>query len=160
MTASEQGTHFVNDCILIRERSFINGGGTGGVYEKCKRYMRRSTNYFYPIGGSMKFSNFPRFQPGNPTPWEYTQFQKKCSCSSVQLFSSYVGRGGFLILNNLSKWCITPYSVVYTFLQKKGNFKKVVFLLRPSVHDQSLRGGELYSLRTDTKHMFQLLLAV
>ncbi len=33
----------------------------------------------------------------------------------------------------LSKWCITPDSLVYTILQKKGNFENVAFLLRLSV---------------------------
>ena len=33
----------------------------------------------------------------------------------------------------LSKWCITPDSLVYTLLQKKGNFRNVVFLLEKSV---------------------------
>ena len=31
------------------------------------------------------------------------------------------------------KWFITPYSLVYTLLQKKGNFKNVAILLRLSV---------------------------
>ena len=33
----------------------------------------------------------------------------------------------------MSKWCISPDSLIYTLLQKKGNFNKVAFLLEKSV---------------------------
>ncbi len=36
-------------------------------------------------------------------------------------------------LDHWPKWCITPDSLVYTLLQKKGNFKKVGFLFEKSV---------------------------
>ncbi len=40
---------------------------------------------------------------------------------------------GKLLPLALPKWCITPYSLRYTLLQKKGNFKNVAILLTLSV---------------------------
>ncbi len=42
-----------------------------------------------------------------------------------------------------NKWCITPYSLVYPLLQKKGNFKNVAILLRLSVIVLRVQGVDI-----------------
>ena len=75
----------------------------------------------------------------------YTQSQKKRNFSSG-IFPGAQGQGHVTLDHGksayrfskpwaLSIWCITPDSLVYTLLQKKGNFQNVAFLLRKSVYD-------------------------
>ena len=70
---------------------------------------------------------------------KYTQSQKKHNFSSTHTLEEFklVKISSNVPLEtrftNKSKWCITPDGLVYTLLQKKGNFQKVAFLLRKSV---------------------------
>ena len=61
----------------------------------------------------------------------YTQSQKKRNFSSW-IFPGAQGQG-HVTLDHGKSACITPDLLVYTLLQKKGNFQNVAFLLRKSV---------------------------
>ncbi len=63
----------------------------------------------------------------------YTQSQKKHNFSSG-IFPGAQGQG-HLHIGFLNNFQMPPYSLVYTLLQKKGNFKNVAILLRLSVEE-------------------------
>ena len=68
-------------------------------------------------------------------PWHRCCGKSRCCVRQHNLLFNVPFNGVFgkLLSWALSKWCITPDSLVYTLLQKKGNLKNVAFLLEKSV---------------------------
>ncbi len=97
----------------------------------------------------LKFRHTQSQLKRNFSSWIFPGAQGQVHVTRGHQKSAY-GLFGKLLIWTLPKWRIPPYSLVYTLLQKKGNFKKVAFLLRLSVWT-SLRWGDVLIPNTTYK---------